>query len=123
MKDFKKMSIKDMADWFNKKYENGDISLHLTENIDEAIYMFPNGCMIDGDFDCGCRGNDHRCIEELTSKNRYDYGFWEEVHYELGLIRIVPEYGEVLIGEQQQLSEEQQYLIDYCGFDIDAYIK
>lgn len=123
MENLKNMSIEEMIRWFDEKYENGDICLHLTENPDEAIYMFPNGCMIDGDFDCGCRGNDHRCIEEITKADRYSNDFWEEVHYELGLIRIVPEYGEILIGERQQLSEEQQYMIDYFGWDVDAYIK
>ena len=123
MKNFKNMNYSDMAQWFNEKYENGDICLHLTDNPDEAIYVFPNGCMIDGDFDYGCRGNDHRCIEELTNTNRYDNGFWEEVHYELGLVRIVPEYGEVLIGERQKLSKAQEEIIECLGWEISAYIK
>lgn len=123
MKNLKNMSIEEMTRWFDEKYENGDICLHLTENPYEAIYMFPNGCMIDGDFDCGCRGNDHRCIEEITKADRYSNDFWEEVHYELGLIRIVPEYGEVLIGERQKLSDAQEEMIDYLGWEVDAYIR
>lgn len=123
MESLKKMGYSDMVKWFNEKYENGDIYLHLTDNPDEAIYMFPNGCMIDGDFDYGCRGNDHRCIEEITKADRYSDNFWDEVHYDLGLIRIVPEYGEVLIGERQELSDAQKELIEYMSLEVDAYIK
>ena len=116
MKDVKMMSKSEMINYFDELYMN------LTDDPKEAIYMFPNGLMIDGGFDCGSRGEDHRCIEEITVNDRYG-NLWDEVHNELGLIRIVPESRTALISESQTLTAAQKNFIKDYHYNVEAYIK
>ena len=116
MKDVKMMSKSEMINYFDELYMN------LTDDPKEAIYMFPNGLMIDGGFDCGSRGEDHRCIEEITVNDRYG-NLWDEVHNELGLIRIVPESRTALISESQTLTAAQKNFIKEYHYNVEAYIK
>lgn len=119
---FKDMSKTEMTKWFAKRSDDHD--LEFTTNPDEAIYMFPNGLMLDGEFYYGSRCKDHRCIEQITKHNRYDMGeFWQEVHYDLGLIRIVPESETVMIGGHQNLSKKQQDFIKNSNFEVKPYIE
>ena len=116
MKDVKMMSKSEMINYFDELYMN------LTDDPKEAIYMFPNGLMIDGGFDCGSRGEDHRCIEEIMVNDRYD-NLWDEVHNDLGLIRIVPASHTVLISESQTLTAAQKNFIKDYNYNVEAYIK
>ena len=116
MKDVKMMSKSEMINYFDGLYMN------LTDDPKEAIYMFPNGLMIDGGFYCGSRGEDHRCIEEITVNDRYG-NLWDEVHNELGLIRIVPESRTALISESQTLTAAQKNFIKDYHYNVEAYIK
>lgn len=93
----------------------------MTDDLNEAIYMLTDGRMISGDFDCGMRGTDHRMIECVIDGNRYEgSAFWDRVH-EAGLIRMVPETNYALISEGQELTEEQQELINNSDYEIEVY--
>lgn len=93
----------------------------LTTNPNEAIYIFPNGEMIDGGFDCGSRGEDHRMIECLMESDRYDNNFWDDVHSQLQVVRLVPETMFALISVDQELTNEQLSIINSTGYEIEVY--
>jgi hypothetical protein len=98
--------------------ENG---YQLTNNPKEAIYIFPNGEMIDGGFDCGSRGEDHRMIECFMDSDRYDDNFWNDVHDQLKVVRLVPETMYALIAVDQELTKEQLNIIKEAGYEIEEY--
>lgn len=102
----------------NELEENG---YTFTKNAKEAIYIFPNGLMIDGVFDYGSRCEDHRMIECLMDSDRYDSNFWEDVHNQLGVVRLVPESMVALIIEGQKLTKEQLTIIKKWKYDIEKY--
>ena len=83
----------------------------FTNNISEAIYIFPSGHMLWGEFDCGSRGVDHRCIEAITKKGRYDKGFWQEV-FEKGLVMVIPETQEFSFPRWMATTSQQDNIID-----------
>lgn len=93
----------------------------LTNNIQHAIYIFPNGDMIDGGFDCGSRGEDHRMIECLMNIDRYDNNFWESVHAQLQVVRLVPETKFALIANGQTLTDKQIQAIKKAKYQIEVY--
>lgn len=93
----------------------------FTDNPKEAIYIFPNGLMIDGGFDCGSRGEDHRMIECLMETDRYDDNFWDDVHEQLQVVRLVPETMYALIAKGQELTHEQLTIINENDYDIEEY--
>lgn len=92
-----------------------------TNNPNEAIYIFPNGLMISGDFDCGMRGTDHRMIECFMESDRYDNNFWDDVHEQLKVVRLVPETRFALIAEGQEITSEQLEIINDQGYEIEIY--
>lgn len=102
----------------NELEENG---YTFTNNGNEAIYIFPNGLMIDGMFDYGNRSEDHRMIECLMESDRYDDNFWDDVHDQLKVVRLVPETKFALISKGQELTKEQLTLIEKWGYDIEEY--
>jgi hypothetical protein len=102
----------------NTLEENG---YTFTTNPKEAIYIFPDGSMIDGCFDYGSRGEDHRMIECLMESNRYDKNFWDDVHSQLNVVRLVPETMYALIAKGQQLTKQQLKIINKAGYDIEEY--
>jgi hypothetical protein len=94
----------------------------LTDNPFEALYILADGSMIWGEFDCGVRGIDHRMIELFVDgADRYESKFWDIVHYELGLVRTVPESMTALIKEGQKLTEEQKRIIENAGYELEVY--
>jgi hypothetical protein len=102
----------------NELEENG---YTFTKNGKEAIYIFPNGLMIDGVFDSGIRGEDHRMIECLMETDRYDENFWDDVHSQLGVVRLVPETMYALIAKGQQLTKQQLNIINKAGYEVEEY--
>lgn len=107
-----------MTTIINELEENG---YTFTKNGKEAIYIFPNGLMIDGMFDYGSRSEDHRMIECLMESNRYDNNFWNDVHNQLGVVRLVPESMIALIIQGQELTNEQSTIINKWGYDVEEY--
>lgn len=93
----------------------------LTNKISEAIFILADGSMIDGQFDMGIRGIDHRMIECVVDFDRYDDKFFDKVHDLLKIVRLVPETNVALVKVNQELSEIQLELIDRAGFVIEYY--
>lgn len=87
-----------------------------TEDINQAIFIMNDGTLIDGEFDCGIRGNDHN---ELLS---YFEGLdWEELHNQLNIVRLVPETKIALIGKGQKLNQLQQDLLTNSSYQVAEY--
>lgn len=105
--------------------ENG---YYLTDDIKESIYILRNGKMISGNFDCGIRSVEHREIAELfiEDEDRYSPTIWSNLHDKTGVIMVVPEKMELLIMEEQELTDEQKETISNplnpC-FEIEEYCK
>ena len=95
--------------------------LQLTQDIAHSIYLLPNGEGVDGEFDYGSRGLDHRVIEQVTPIDRYHPDFWDYVHFNLGLVRIVPETETALIRANQTLTQAQAKAIDALNYTIETY--
>ncbi|WP_353856762.1 hypothetical protein [Bacillus sp. Bos-x628] len=93
----------------------------MTDNFYEAIYMLADGSMISGDFDYGVRGTDHHMIECVMDSDRYDDNFWDDVHTQLNIIRLVPETEIALIKEGQELTEEQQEILKEYSYELEVY--
>lgn len=93
----------------------------LTTDPKEAIYILPDGQMVDGEFDMGMRGVDHRVIECAIDSSRDDKEFWNEVHEKYQLVRLVPETDTALISTTQQLTSKQKEIIDSLGYEIERY--
>ena len=87
-----------------------------TEDINEAIFIMKDGTLIDGEFDCGIRGNDHN---ELLSY--FDGMTWEELHQQLNIVRLVPETKFALIGKGQELNQDQQDLLNNSNYQVAEY--
>lgn len=95
---------------------------NMTDNLDEAIYILADGQMISGDFDCGVRGTDHRMIDCVADGDRYDgEDFWNNVHNDFQLVRLVPETQIALIIEGQELTEEQEEILNNSSYEIEVY--
>lgn len=79
--------------------------------LSHAFYLLADGTTWDGDFQDGCRCNDHREVEAFTTLDRYDDGFWEHVTVNMGLILIVPECKEIQVNPNWQPTAEQKTVI------------
>lgn len=97
--------------------------LQVVEDIQEAIYITPEGVLIGGEFDCGTRGVDHRIISYLVPVKPYEdhTAFWNYVHENLGLVRLVPETGIALIGQKQVLTDVQIDKLMRTNYVIEQY--
>lgn len=96
----------------------------VTQNPDEAIYVTPEGVLIGGEFDYGSRGVDHRCISCLVpgiQPYENHTAFWNYVHEELRLVRLVPETKTALIGFKQALTKIQREFIEKTGYEVEEY--
>lgn len=96
--------------------------LLTTKDINQALWLLPYGIMIDGEFDFGMRGQDHRVIECIVpNMNRYSEGFWDYIHYELRGIRLCPESNTALIKEGQKLTNKQKQILKTTNYIIECY--
>lgn len=98
-----------------------DSELQLTQDIAHSIYLLPSGEGVDGEFDYGSRGLDHRVIEQVTPIDRYHPDFWDYVHLNLGLVRLVPETETALIRANQTLTPTQKEAITALNYTIETY--
>lgn len=87
-----------------------------TKNINQAIFIMNDGTLIDGEFDCGIRGNDHN--ELLSYFNSLD---WKELHKQLNIVRLVPETKITLIDKGQELNQLQQNLLINSSYQVAKY--
>jgi hypothetical protein len=105
-----------------KTLTNEEYGSRLTENIGEAIYLLPDGRMLDGCFDYGCGEHDHRIIEGVyKDKDRYTPGFWNAVHKDYRLVRLVPESSVALIKGRQRLTPEQKQILSCSSYLVEVY--
>lgn len=105
-----------------KVLTNEEYNSRLTTNINEAIYLLPDGRMLDGCFYYGCREHDHRIIEAVyNNKDRYTKGFWDSVHKDYRLVRLVPESKVALIRKNQRLTNEQKQILLNSTYEIEKY--
>lgn len=87
-----------------------------TEDINQAIFIMKDGTLIDGEFDCGIRGDDHNeLLDYFNGMN------WEELHQQLDIVRLVPETKFALIGKGQELNQVQQDLLNDSNYQIAEY--
>lgn len=110
-----------------------DDELEVTDNINEALYIMRDGTMISGtDSETGIRGLDHMCAQDIISegntRNLYGSGngvekFWQALHAKTGLIRYAPETETALIGEGQELTDEQLKALSSADYKIENYTK
>ena len=110
-----------------KKYLQ-DNEYQLTKDPQEALYILRDGSLISGNYEYGSRTEDHRMIEGLISEGKELYTgdpekFWGALHAKTGLIRVVPETQEALIGVNQSLSQTQRELIKRLDYQVDEYVK
>ena len=87
-----------------------------TEDIDQAIFIMKDGTLIDGEFDCGIRGDDHNELLDY-----FDGMTWEELHQQLKIVRLVPETKFALIGKDQELNQDQQDLLNNSDYQVAEY--
>ena len=72
--------------------------------------------MIKGVYE-GVRSEDHGCAECLFDDiDRYDKHFWDKLFEATGMVMLHPETEKAEIGYGQQLTWEQQQIIDKIGY-------
>ena len=90
--------------------------VELTDNLNEAIFLFNNGLMISGEYYDGIRGTDHRTLlNELDNSATY-----EELHQNYKVARLVPESMTALVSGLQLDNDKINMLKDY-GYAIENY--
>ena len=87
-----------------------------TDDINQAIFIMKDGTLIDGEFDCGIRGDDHNELLDY-----FDGMTWEELHQQLDIVRLVPETKFALIGKGQELNQDQQDLLNNSDYQVAEY--
>ena len=87
-----------------------------TEDINQAIFIMKDGTLIDGEFDCGIRGDDHNELLDY-----FDDMDWEELHQQLNIVRLVPETKYALIGKGQELNQAQRDLLNNSDYQVAEY--
>lgn len=98
-----------------------EAEVQLTEDINTAMYILDDGQMIDGEFDFGIRGQDHRIIEAGIDYDRYAKDFWTRLHREYRVVRLVPETNVALVKGRQRLTEAQKALLANTNYEIEVY--
>lgn len=101
-----------------------DCGLDAVDNPDIALYIMKNGMMIGDPLDEeeGIRGTDHQVALGLTDASLSYEKRWKKLHEETGLIRYVPETGEALIAEKQELTYAQMAWIDEVSASVERYV-
>ena len=90
--------------------------IELTDNLDQAIYLFNNGLMISGEYYDGIRGTDHRTLlNELDNSATY-----EELHQNYKVARLVPESMTALVSGLQ-LDNDKIDMLKAYGYKIENY--
>lgn len=90
--------------------------IELTDNLNEAIFLFNNGLMISGEYYDGIRGTDHRTLlNELDNSATY-----EELHQNYKVARLVPESMTALVSGLQ-LDNDKINMLKAYGYTIENY--
>lgn len=83
----------------------------LTDNVWESIVILSDGTMLNGEFDCGIRSNDHMMFLSL-----FDDSNVENILNATGAVLMVPETQTYIIANGQTLTDVQKDLIDETGY-------
>ena len=90
--------------------------IELTDNLNDAIYLFNNGLMISGEYYDGVRSIDHNILlDELSNSSTY-----EELHQHYKVARLVPESMTALASGLQLDADKIDLLRNY-GYTIENY--
>ena len=93
-----------------------EAGIELTDNIDQAIYLFNNGLMVSGEYCDGIRGVDHNVLlNELDHSTNYN-----ELHQNYQVARLVPESMIALISGLQ-LDRDKLDTLKAYGYTIENY--
>ena len=100
--------------------------IELTQLPDHAIYILPDGSLIDGCFYGNQRIEDHLLAESFSAFDLYDGNrFWLDLFNNLNMIMLVPETKTILITNQQTITakqtEQMNMLIDNYYYTIDIF--
>ena len=105
-----------LANWME------DEGLQFTTNVNSAIYLLPDGRMISGVSIWNPTKNrdiDHRTVESLINKSRYDKDFWKDVFKDTHFVMVIPENKQIMISNDVALSNNQLTAINKLkGWDI-----
>lgn len=109
---------------FKKRATEAEIQ--FTDSLSTAMYLLPDGSMIDGEFDCGMRGQDHRLIfGAVNYPNYYEVSnpseLWDRIHKEYKVVRLVPESNTALIKGHQRLTDTQKEILANSSYVIEKY--
>lgn len=100
-----------------------DEGYEFADDIEETLFILPDGQMISGGYEMGVRGEDHIMIESLMDSDRYDVDFWSKVHDQTGIVRYVPETNVGLIATDQKLTNQQLNILEDAGATIESYCR
>ena len=120
-----------VSDEAAKKYFEEECDMGVVEDEGVALYVLRDGTMIGdpNDQEWGERGTDHRAAMGMISEGKDFYTggdterAWAALHAKTGMIRYVPESGEALIAEGQDLTDAQQEFVQETGASVDRYVK
>lgn len=124
IEEYTEKEIKKSADEIKEMLKNDGVP--ITNNINEAIYIFPDGTMVDGMFMSGFRTEDHRILYYWVGhdlKHFKDANPWASLHSQTDVLRLVPEEKVAYHMENQYISEIQKKQIKKAGYDLTAYVK
>ena len=96
-----------------------DNEIEFTPSPNHAIYILPDGSLIDGCFYDGSRTGDHRIAELLSEFDRYDGDkFWLDLLDNLNMVMLVPESKQILITLKQKITRKQKEVMNdlICDF-------
>lgn len=111
-----------VSDEAAKRYFD-DAGLVETENGRLTLFILRDGTMIGDSDEAVVRSTDHNVVEDLFSEVDDENKCWPAIHAKAGLIRVVPETGEALIAQGQELTAEQQERVEENGWQVDEYVK
>lgn len=86
----------------------------LTDNVWESIVILSDGTMLNGEFDCGIRGNDHDMFLSLFEDSNV-----ENILNATGAVLMVPETQTYIIANGQTLTDVQKDLIAETGYVLE----
>ena len=96
-----------------------DNEIEFTPLPEHAIYILPDGPLIDGCFYDGTRTGDHRIAELLSEFDRYDGDkFWLDLFDNLNMVMLVPESKQILITPEQRITPKQREVMNNLTDDF-----
>ena len=96
-----------------------DNEIEFTPLPDHAIYILPDGSLIDGCFYDGDRTEEHRITELLSEFDRYDGDkFWLDLFENLNMAMLVPESKQILITPKQKITPKQREVMNNLTNDF-----